>query len=243
MPALSTNYVPLSRIKTDDSRSSHDSQLIEELAQLILQGEGLISPLIIEQEPTLLTFRLVSGFLEYHAAMRAREINLEKAENIQAFIIGVDFEESRRKALEAQIAKIKDGTPPPPLPDAVGKALNNLESHFSVMQKDVAVTLESINYASTEVLKGVVSIDRKFDALLPLVPKSQININSPKLTVEELCRVNGIGKKYAQEILDYREQNGGRFMSLNDLAQVPGLSMAKIRPWTTTGAVLVCEDT
>lgn len=243
MPVLLTNHVPLSRIKTDDSRSQYDSQLIEELAQLILQGEGLISPLIIEQEPTLLTFRLISGFLEYHAAMRAREIDLRKAESIQAFIIGADFEEARKQALEAQVKKLKSSNQTlVSLPKAVGQALNNLESHFSTMSRDVSANFEGIKHLAEKTSSDVASVDRKLDVLIPLVPKSRININDPKLTVADLCKVHNLGKSNARKILELRKKRGGKFDSLNDLTELPRVNQNTVSKWTTPGPVLMCED-
>lgn len=245
MPILSTSHVPLSKIRTDNLRSNHNYNLVEEVANLILQGDGLISPLVLMQESTLIHYKLIGGFLEYHAAMRAREINLEKAENVQAYIIGIDFEETRKKALESQVEKLKNSNsknPSDSLPEAVNQALSNLESHFSTMSHEVAAKLENLSRSSDSFLKGVSTIEDQLSAIAPLVPKSKININDPNLTVKNLCNINGIGKKYAEAILNYRDKNGGKFRSLSELSKVPGLTSGKVKPWITIGAVLVCED-
>lgn len=49
---------------------------------------------------------------------------------------------------------------------------------------------------------------------------AKININ--KASVEELTQLQGIGQKYAAQIVAYRDQNGP-FVSPQDLMKVPGI--------------------
>ncbi|WP_151980858.1 ComEA family DNA-binding protein [Acinetobacter guerrae] len=49
---------------------------------------------------------------------------------------------------------------------------------------------------------------------------TKVNINSA--TAQELQRLNGIGAKKAQAIVDYRDQNG-RFKTVNDLLSIKGI--------------------
>lgn len=253
MPILSTSHIPLSKIKTDSSRSSYNQSLIDEIANLILQGDGLISPLVVMQEPTLIHYKLISGFLEYHASMRARELNLEKAESVQAYIIGIDFEEERKKALEAQVTKFKEtkaSAAPAKLPEVVGEALKNLESRFDGFQYDVTARLESFNinlknlsHVLNEVIKTVSNsekMDKKSPGKVPK-PKIKININDPSLTVMNLRKVGGIGDSNAQQILDLRNRKGGKFDSLNDLLEMNGVGMKTFTKWTEGEVALVCE--
>lgn len=50
--------------------------------------------------------------------------------------------------------------------------------------------------------------------------EKQINLN--KATVTDLTSISGIGEKRAQDIIDYREQNGG-FQSIEDLKNISGI--------------------
>jgi len=52
----------------------------------------------------------------------------------------------------------------------------------------------------------------------------KINLN--KATVEELVQLKGIGQKYAERIVEFREKNGP-FKKAEDLMNVPGIG-AKI---------------
>jgi competence protein ComEA len=48
----------------------------------------------------------------------------------------------------------------------------------------------------------------------------KININTA--TVEELSSLTGIGRGYAERIVEYREKSGG-FVAIEDLLLVPGI--------------------
>ncbi len=66
-------------------------------------------------------------------------------------------------------------------------------------------------------LAGSVSIASESDSV-------KININTA--TAKELTQLKKVGKKYAQNIIDYREKNG-EFKSPQDIMQVKGIG-AKI---------------
>jgi competence protein ComEA len=62
-----------------------------------------------------------------------------------------------------------------------------------------------------------------------------VNINTA--TKEELASIKGVGEKRAQDIIDYRNQNGP-FKNTDDLEKVPGVGpglMKRIRSQITTG--------
>ena len=52
------------------------------------------------------------------------------------------------------------------------------------------------------------------------VDAGKINLN--KATVEELIQLKGIGQKYAERIVEFREKNGP-FEKTEDLMNVPGI--------------------
>ncbi len=56
--------------------------------------------------------------------------------------------------------------------------------------------------------------------------RARINVN--EATVEELCALSGIGEVTAQNIVDYRTQNGP-FTSLLDLEHVSGIGPVKLQ--------------
>ena len=46
-------------------------------------------------------------------------------------------------------------------------------------------------------------------------------------TIEQLCKLPGIGESLAERIIDYRQKNGP-FQNVNDLLNVPGIGEAKL---------------
>ena len=61
--------------------------------------------------------------------------------------------------------------------------------------------------------------------------EGRLNINYA--TVEELCKLNGIGEKRASDIVDYRETSGG-FKKIEDIMKVKGIKQgvfSKIRDY------------
>lgn len=52
----------------------------------------------------------------------------------------------------------------------------------------------------------------------------KVNIN--KATIEELMQIKGIGQKYAERIVDFREKNGP-FKNIEDIINVKGIGPKK----------------
>lgn len=56
----------------------------------------------------------------------------------------------------------------------------------------------------------------------PLWAEDAGKINLNKATVEELIQLKGIGQKYAERIVEFREKNG-LFKKAEDIMNVPGI--------------------
>jgi ParB family chromosome partitioning protein len=83
---LSTSFVAVRKITSSTSSSDFDRDRIEGLAHQIVRSEGIIRPLVLNRT-SLESYEVVDGHFEYHAAVRAREIDLRRAEMIAAYII------------------------------------------------------------------------------------------------------------------------------------------------------------
>ena len=53
-----------------------------------------------------------------------------------------------------------------------------------------------------------------------------VKIDLNKATVQELVKLKGIGKKYAERIIEYREKNGN-FEKIEDLMKIKGIGQKK----------------
>lgn len=102
MNRLSPAIVLVKKIHCAVPRTQFASEMIEHAAQLILNLGGVITPLILRRKG-LDEYQLEHGALEYYAAVRAKEINLQQGESINAYII----DEHDENSLLAQIQMFK----------------------------------------------------------------------------------------------------------------------------------------
>ena len=95
---LLPEFILVKEITSNVDSSNFKESDIQELAELILEAEGVISPIIIR--PTGIdTYEVVDGHFQYHAAVRAKEIDGRKGERITAIVM----EGPKAKAIEKQV--------------------------------------------------------------------------------------------------------------------------------------------
>jgi ParB-like nuclease domain len=100
-------FVDVKSIKSDLPKSNFVESELEQLADLILETDGLLRPLILQEIKTG-KYKVIEGHREYYAAVRAKEKNITKAEMVNAFVIDA----SNRKSAIAQLALLSES----PLP-------------------------------------------------------------------------------------------------------------------------------
>lgn len=89
-------FVDVKSINSDVPRSSFVESDLEELANNILETDGLIRPLILRQTAPE-KYTVVEGHREYYAAVKAKEKDIKKAEMVNAFVVN---EKNERSAIE-----------------------------------------------------------------------------------------------------------------------------------------------
>lgn len=89
---LSTSLVAVKKINSSVPRSNFSDEELERAAQLILETEGIINPIVLRRT-SLESYDVLDGDFEYYAAARAREIDPRKGEMIGAFIVEGENEE------------------------------------------------------------------------------------------------------------------------------------------------------
>jgi competence protein ComEA len=70
----------------------------------------------------------------------------------------------------------------------------------------------------------VISVVMAFIPLAVAQDVEKVNIN--KATIEELVQIKGIGQKYAERIVDFRDKNGP-FKKIEDIMNVKGIGPKK----------------
>lgn len=134
---LSTSLVAIKKITSNTPRSIFADDDLEKAAQLILDSEGVINPILVRRNG-LQSYEVVDGYFEYYAAARAREIDPRKGEMIGVFIIEPENEEQLTKQVQL-FRKQKDETSGKLnlTPEDLEKFLNNLESRLDKLAKQL----------------------------------------------------------------------------------------------------------
>jgi len=92
------SYVDVKSITSDVPRSEFSEAEIDTLADLILECEGVLKPIFLQQVD-LEHYKVIEGDLEYYAAVRAKEKNLRQGEMINAIIVSPAQEQSIKQQL------------------------------------------------------------------------------------------------------------------------------------------------
>ncbi len=87
------SYVDVKSITSDVPRSEFSEAEIDTLADLILECEGVVKPIFLQQVD-LEHYKVIEGDLEYYAAVRAKEKNLRQGEMINAIIVSANQQKS-----------------------------------------------------------------------------------------------------------------------------------------------------
>ncbi|MEB3280884.1 MAG: hypothetical protein VKK42_18370 [Lyngbya sp.] len=93
------SYVDVKSITSDVPRSEFSEAEIDTLADLILECEGVLKPIFLQQVD-LEQYKVIEGDLEYYAAVRAKEKNLRQGEMINAIIVSPTQEKSIKQQLD-----------------------------------------------------------------------------------------------------------------------------------------------
>lgn len=103
MPAkkLMLSIVPVARIKSDISASNFDRNELELLGELSLTLGGFAIPPVVVRDTN--GYKVVSGHLQYHAAVLAKQLNPRAGENIPAIVL----EEENQAAALNQLKRLK----------------------------------------------------------------------------------------------------------------------------------------
>ncbi|MBD6618114.1 chromosome partitioning protein ParB [Komarekiella sp. 'clone 1'] len=92
--------VDVKNITCEVSRSNFTDDAVNSLADMIIESGGIIRPLILKATG-LETYTVVDGYLEYYAAVKAREKNSRQCEMVNAFVISSKSEEKIAKQVTA----------------------------------------------------------------------------------------------------------------------------------------------
>ena len=115
---LKCYFVDVKNINSEIPRSSFIESELEQLADLILEFDGLLRPLIL-RETGVEKYLVIEGDREYYAAVIAKQKNLSKAEMVNAFVLPLNIQQSAIDRL-----RLFTGNQSPPPTNAIDYSLS-----------------------------------------------------------------------------------------------------------------------
>lgn len=92
-------FVDVSSIQSNVPRSNFSEDQIEQLADIILESEGVLNVILLTQTG-INSYNVLAGDLEYYAAVRAKEKNPRQGEMINAVIVQPSNQDTLLKQAE-----------------------------------------------------------------------------------------------------------------------------------------------
>ncbi|WP_066379497.1 ParB N-terminal domain-containing protein [Anabaena sp. CA = ATCC 33047] len=211
---LSISLIAVKKIISNKPRSLFADEELEQAAQLILDSEGVINPIVVRRNG-LQSYEVVDGDFEYYAAARAREIDPRKGEMIGVFIIESENEENLskqvklfRKTNDESFQNINLTS------EGIEKFLKNLESRIEILAKqllEAATVKVKLEYENQELRKKLA------DNVDPLEVFTKMKLHQ----IANKLQCAGFPTKKANQIatIVVAERERVQFKSLNDVIQ------------------------
>ena len=237
---LKAKWVDVVDIVSDIPRSNFSEEDIETLANKILQADGLLVPLLLEKRD-IATYTVISGHLEYYAAVRAKEIDLRSAEMVNAFILpdenkeqplaqlelikGIyNNEDSKSNREENIILKIME------LQESNKKLISLVEKLENNFTRDIQ-ELKTKIFSLESKLGETKPDDKILPEMLQVIVDDFNDLEIPKLEHKlRLLELPKVGEPILQKIIKsvQEERQKSEFKKLNDLKRVKELGEKRI---------------
>ena len=207
-------------ISSSQAASNFSQSEIDKLAKLILDTDGLLRPLILK-EVSFEQYEVVSGHLEYHAAVRAKEKDALKAEMVNALVIKAEKEKAavQQAQLLEQLysaTKADSTTSITPLDNLASNLEDLFNRELKAMTQKLETNLQRISdqlpkqtkpidafnqLSDVDLTRRLISVGVKGKNLEKIV--EQIVKKRPFNSLSEVVKqVNGLSEKKMVEIVD-----------------------------------------
>lgn len=200
--------VDVKEIESDELRSSFSEAEIEQLADLILQGGGVLRPLVLKQIG-IENYKVLDGHLEYFAAVRAREKDPRQGELVNAFVVSSKDE----AVIQEQIRLLKDlnhsskstqrkldqnASEEPKDKARNGDWISSFETRLSEIREELFQTKRDHEYRFTQ-------LEKNFQEKQQIDLLTLLNTSKKQALVDELARY-GIPKAKVEAIYEAKTQ-------------------------------------
>ena len=154
--SFKTSLVDIDKIRSQVKRSTFSEEDLEKLAQLILQLNGLVTPLVV-QEISLEKYEVIEGDFLFYGALKAWEID-DNFEMIRAFIVN----EEEKKLVFEQLQLLEDSFQK----DQQSNRIDNLEQKIHQLIKDSENNLSNqVEKISSQIITIEENLPARLDVL------------------------------------------------------------------------------
>lgn len=232
---ISFSLADVSSLKSKVPRSNFAEADIDNLANLILECNGLVKPIVIKAVDVD-NYIVIDGDLEYYAALRAKEKNLRKGEMINALVVPSNTEYKILQQIHF-LRKLASGQVAPTISQEPEKI--DLDDRLNQFKMELEAKLDEIR---AEQLKANQQIEARLQSLEGQKPVEKEIVEIPTssttnplellntMSLEKLAiRLKNAkitnGPKLAKSIVEGRENKANkRFTNYRDLVDsVKGL--------------------
>ncbi len=218
--------IDVKEIECEGSRANFDSTEIEILSDLILEGGGILQPLILKQSGE--RYSIIDGYLEYFSAVRAREKDPRRGEMVYAFIINENDEKGIREQLKILRPSNKEAIP--------AKTMNPESTWISSFETRLSEIREVLFQTNRENDQRFKQLEKNENTSEKMELLDLINtLDLPKF-VAELSRY-GLAKSKAEAMFEARQlQDNKVFSNYQDIVKAtkglgPGGILNLIDSW------------
>ena len=212
--------VDVKDITSNMTRSSFSEVDLERIAQMILDCEGLIRPLVLKVTGAE-SYTVVDGHFEYYAAVRAREKDPRKGEMVNAFVVSPKSENIVAKQAEA-LRTVESLVSPPPEITNLESRLANIELRFEKQINELRSEQAQERQRVEDKLKEIES--RVPKPIEPLKTFNTLSQNELAIKLKRAKLPDKTADKIAKEIENARRKKNHEFEDLRDvLKSVKGL--------------------
>ena len=202
------------------TRSSFSEADLDRIAQMILDCEGIIRPLLLKVTGVE-SYAVVDGHFEYYAAVRAREKDPRKGEMVNAFVISPKSEDIVAKQAEA-LRTVESPVNPPHETTNLESRLANIELRFEKQINELRSEQAQERQRVEDKLKEIES--RMPKPIEPLKTFNTLSQNELAIKLKRAKLPDKTAEKIAKEIENARRKNNHEFEDLRDvLKSVKGL--------------------
>jgi hypothetical protein len=213
---LLIKLIDISSIKSTKARSSFSNEIIEALAENFVKTGGNLQPILLEQLD-LESYHVISGDLEFYAAMRAREIN-DDFEMVNAIILT----SKNRKLIEEQYRAIDTGILEGEKPKSTSLSKNTDLTSFENNLISYLQTQLDHNFSKLDASINQ-GIDKKFEGTKIVLPrgKDYLNFFNDLQGIDLVKKLKRAGIRSAESTAQAIEEERGKgeFKSLSEIVE------------------------